>query len=164
MWFQISSSSITWEQIRNADSQAPPQTYRVSNSDPTYSVTNPASAGVRAQSLQSCSTLCNPMDLSPPGSTVHGILQVRILEGVAVPSSQGSSRPRDWTHVSYVFPIAGRLLTCWATWEARILTSPSGIWTQMLGNHSNTPSDWDHMYWLPEWLPLRNRAAGLPLI
>ena len=47
-------------------------------------------------------TLCNPMDCSPPGSSVHGILQVRLLEWVAIPSSQGSSQPRDEIHVSYV--------------------------------------------------------------
>ena len=51
--------------------------------------------------FQSCPTLCNPMDCSPPGSSVHGILQARILEWVAMPSSRGSSQPRDWTHVSY---------------------------------------------------------------
>ena len=40
------------------------------------------------------------MDCSPPGSSVRGILQSRILEGVAISSSRGSSRPRNWTHVS----------------------------------------------------------------
>ena len=40
---------------------------------------------------QSCLTLCDPMDCSPPGSSVHGVLQARILEGVAVPSSRGAS-------------------------------------------------------------------------
>ena len=45
----------------------------------------------------SCPTLCDPMDCSPPGSSVYGILQARILEWVAVPSSRGSSQPRDWT-------------------------------------------------------------------
>ena len=40
-------------------------------------------------------TLCNPMDCSPPGSSVHGILQTRILEWVAMPSSRGSSQPKD---------------------------------------------------------------------
>ena len=40
---------------------------------------------------QSCPTLCNPMDCSPPGSSVHGILQVRILEWVTIPLSRGSS-------------------------------------------------------------------------
>ena len=44
-----------------------------------------------SKSLQSCPTLCNPMDDSPPGSSVHGILQARILEWVAVPFSRGSS-------------------------------------------------------------------------
>ena len=51
---------------------------------------------------QSCLTLCDPMDCSPPGSSVHGILQSRILEWVAMPSSMGSSQPRDRTHVSYI--------------------------------------------------------------
>ena len=57
---------------------------------------------VCAQSLQSCPTLCDPMDCSLPGSSVHGILQARILEWVAMPSSRGSSRPRDRTQVSHV--------------------------------------------------------------
>ena len=45
--------------------------------------------GVHAKSLQSCPTLCDPMDCSPPGSSAHGILQARILEWVAMPSSRG---------------------------------------------------------------------------
>ena len=52
------------------------------------------------KSLQSRSTLCSPVNCSLPGSSVHGILQARILEGVAMPSSRGSSRPRDLTCVS----------------------------------------------------------------
>ena len=48
---------------------------------------------VSAQSLQACLTLCDPMDCSPPGSSVHGLLQARILEWVAVPSSRGASDP-----------------------------------------------------------------------
>ena len=55
---------------------------------------------VRAKSLQLCLTLCNPMNCSPPGSSVPGILQARKLELVAMPSSGGSSQPRDWTQVS----------------------------------------------------------------
>ena len=50
--------------------------------------------------LQSCPTLCDPMDCSLPGSSVHGILQARIPEWVAMPSFRGSSRPRDRTHLS----------------------------------------------------------------
>ena len=48
-----------------------------------------------AQSLQSCLSLCDPMDYSPPGSSIYGILQARILEWVAMSSSRGSSPPRD---------------------------------------------------------------------
>ena len=47
----------------------------------------------------SCPTLCNPMDCSPPGSSVHGISQARILEWVAMSFSRGSSPPRDKTHL-----------------------------------------------------------------
>ena len=64
---------------------------------------------------QSCPTLCNPMHYSPPGSSVHRILQASILEWVAMPFSWGSSRPRDQTWVSC---IAGRFFTIWATREA----------------------------------------------
>ena len=45
-----------------------------------------------------CLTLCYPMDCSPPDSSVHGILQARILDWVAMPSPRGSSWPRGWTH------------------------------------------------------------------
>ena len=51
---------------------------------------------------QSCLTLCDPVDCSPPGCSVHGISQAVILEWVAVPFSRGSSRPRDGTRVSCV--------------------------------------------------------------
>ena len=54
-------------------------------------------ACVRVKSLQSCLTLCHPIYCSPPGSSVHRILQARILEWVAIPFSRGSSLPRDRT-------------------------------------------------------------------
>ena len=60
------------------------------------------------QSLLSCPTLCDPMDRSPPSSSVHGILQARILQWVAVPSPRGSSRPRGRTRISCV---AGRFFS-----------------------------------------------------
>ena len=52
--------------------------------------------------LQLCPILCNPIDCSLQGSSVHGILEARILGWVAMPFSRGSSWPRDWTYVSYV--------------------------------------------------------------
>ena len=55
---------------------------------------------------QSCLILCDPMDCSPPGSSIHGILQARILEWIAMPCFRGSSQPRVWTQVS-------RLLHWW---------------------------------------------------
>ena len=64
---------------------------------------------------QSHPTLCNPMDCSPPGSSVHGILQRRTLAWVAIPFTRGSSRPRDRIWVSC---IAGRFFTVWDTREA----------------------------------------------
>ena len=67
-------------------------------------------------SHQSCPTLCDPMDCSPPGSPVHGILQERTLEWVSILSSMGSSQSRDQTQVSST---AGRFFTIWATREAR---------------------------------------------
>ena len=57
---------------------------------------------VHAKSLQSCPTLCSPMDCSPPGFSVHGILQARILKCVVMLSSRGSSPTRDQTCVSYI--------------------------------------------------------------
>ena len=65
-------------------------------------------AAAAANSLQLCPTLCYPIDGSPPGSSVPGILQARILEWVAVSFSRGSSRPRDRIHISCVSCMAGR--------------------------------------------------------
>ena len=59
-------------------------------------------------SAQWCLTLCDSMDCSPPGSSDHGIFQVRIIEWVAIFSSRGSSRPRDQTCISC---LVGRLFT-----------------------------------------------------
>ena len=65
---------------------------------------------------QSCPSPWDPMGCSPPASSIHGILQARILEGVAMLFSKESFQPRDWTQVSC---IAGGFLTVWATREAQ---------------------------------------------
>ena len=65
---------------------------------------------VCVKSLRSCPTVCDPMDYSLPGSSVLGTLQARILECFAMPSSRGSSQPRDQTRVSYVSSIGRRVL------------------------------------------------------
>ena len=71
---------------------------------------------VYAKSLQLCLTLCDSMDYSPPGSTVRGILQARILEWVAMPSFRGSSPPRDGTPSLMSPALAGGFFTISATW------------------------------------------------
>ena len=99
-------------------------------------------------------TLCDPMDWSPPGSSVHGIFQARILEWVTISSSQGSSRPRDRTHISCI-SYNGRCFlyhcnTCDYTW---LFTSTPAIFLKS-NNHNNhlstkTPlfqSIWGHAY------------------
>ena len=63
---------------------------------------------------QSCLILCDTMDCSPPGSSVLGIFQARILEWITISFSKGSSQPRGQTLVSC---IAGRVFTVWATKE-----------------------------------------------
>ena len=64
---------------------------------------------------QSCLSLCDPLDCSLPGSSLHGIFQARILEWVAISFSKGSSPPRDQT---WVFCVAGGFFTNWAIREA----------------------------------------------
>ena len=86
--------------------------------------------------LLSCSaprsypTLCNPMDYSLPGSSVHGIFQSRILEWVAISYFRGCSWPRHWTCISWVSCIGRQNLYHCATWEARLQTllSLAKVW------------------------------------
>ena len=95
----------------------PPNTITLGVSSPAYGFgvgdTNTQSICVHAQSWL---TLCNPMDYSPPGSSVHWIFQARVLEWVAISSSRGSSRPRDWTHVISCISCIGRWIL-YHTWK-----------------------------------------------
>ena len=63
---------------------------------------------VRVKWLQSCPALCDPMDCSPPSFSVHGILQSKILEWVAMPSSRGSSQTKDQTRTSLLSEPPGK--------------------------------------------------------
>ena len=72
------------------------------------------SLGKESEVAQLCLTLCDPMDCSLPGSSVHGIFQAVVLEWIAISFSSGSSRPRDGTQVSR---IVDRRFTVWATRE-----------------------------------------------
>ena len=94
---------------------APLQEFRISMSRVWTFLYLRASACLVAQS---CLTLCDSVDCSPPGISFHGILQARMLDWVAIPFSRGSSQPRDGTWVSC---IAGRLFSVWVTREAQRL-------------------------------------------
>ena len=88
---------------------------------------------VRLFPVANCDRLYDPMDCSPAGSSVHGILQARRLQWVAMPSSRASSRPRDRTRVSRIgrgMLSMNHLGSCHArlTWsEMRSLRAPSGM-------------------------------------
>ena len=98
---------------------------------------------MHAQSLSCIWIFCDPMDCSPPGSSVHGIFQARILEWVAISFSKGSSPPRDWNHISCI----GRwIFYHWATYLARLfgdkVPTPTDIYENMYNpvkshRHSN---------------------------
>ena len=73
--------------------------------------------GILSVCAQLCLTLCNPKDCSPPGSSVHGIFQARILEQLAISSFRGSSQSRDQIHVSCISYIGRWILYHRVTWE-----------------------------------------------
>ena len=83
---------------------------------------------VRAKSLQSCPTLYDPMEYSPPGFSVHGISQARVLEWAAMTSSRGSYWPKDWICVFCVSCIGRWVRYHCATWEATPVKSSPAPW------------------------------------
>ena len=87
---------------------------------------------------QSCLTLCDPMDYSSPGSSVHGILQATIMKWLAIPFSRGSSYPRNWTGVSHT---AGRFLTIYLY---KVLYCFQNITSF---NAQNSPLRWERLLW-----------------
>ena len=115
------------------------------------------------ESLQSCPTLCNPMDCSPPGFSVHGILQARLLEWVAMPSSRESSPPRDRTRISR---IASRFFTAEPLWKPpashrnhkTVYERPRGTpWSMLLSlsTNFNCLAKWElSLYLLSFWTSL----------
>ena len=77
----------------------------------------PRPSDMCVQVTQSYPTLCNPLDYSPPGSSIHGILQARILEWVAIFFSRGASWPKDWAPISC---FGSWILNHWVTREAPV--------------------------------------------
>ena len=101
-----------------------------------FSSEGPEATLLESEVAQSCPTLCDPMDCSLPGSSIHGIFQARILEWVSISFSKGSSRPEDQTQVSCV---VGRCFTIWATYP------------RPLQNEASCQSYW-HIYHLISFL------------
>ena len=95
----------------------PPYTYTLSSLQPSLLNHYPI---LKMSVARLCLTLCDSMDCSPPGFSVQGILQARILEWVAVPSSRESSQPRAWFQVSH---LASGFFTVWVTREAQLVPS-----------------------------------------
>ena len=99
---------------------------------------------------QSGVSVCDPMECSPPGSSVHGISQARVLEWLAISFSRGSSPPRDGTHVAC---IAGGFFTIWATW-------PAHSWWQCLLSDDEKKEEryWNRLFSWAEFLPLGHQG------
>ena len=123
----ITSQVQVWEPetpyglIKSGNTQYLFSPYRLDHGDPKIKIKFfPVFLGIvesKVNVAQSCTTLCDPMDCSLPGSSVHGIFQARILEWVAISFSRRSSQPRDQTQVSH---IVGRRFTVWATRDSGI--------------------------------------------
>ena len=127
--------------------------------------------GMCAKSLQSCPTLWNPMNGSWPGSSVHEILQARILEWFTMPSSRGSSWPRYQTRVSC---LAGEFFTTNAVWAEKAMAPHSSApawkipWTGEPGRLQSLGSlrvghDWATSLWLFTFMPWRRKWQPTPV-
>ena len=95
---------------------------------------------------QSCPTLCDPMHCSPPGSSVYGIVQSRILDWIAIPFSRGSSWPRDRTCISWASCMVGGFFTFWVTGEVQEVAGWSLIelaWLQLGPPSHQVPWAWN---------------------
>ena len=108
---------------------------------------------------QSCPTLCDPMDCSPPGSSVHRILRARILEWVAISFSRGSFWLRDQTWISC---IVGKHFTVWATSKVNFRSDQinrsvmsDSLWAYEL-QHTRPPCP----HYLPEFAQTRVHWVG----
>ena len=121
---KISEDILIWTRLRNylidSKDHLPDSKFFASKHNTWAKVT--VCLGNRAHtcllSLQSCLTLCDPMDYSPPSSSIHGILQAKKLEWVAMPSSRESSDPGIEPASLKSPALAGRFFTTSPTWEA----------------------------------------------
>ena len=90
---------------------------------------------------QACPTHCDPMDCSPPGSSVQEILQARILKWVAIPSSKGSSQHRNQTHISCVSCIGRQVLYQLSHWRSPLIPTVFSVMTILVVIAEKTDSN-----------------------
>ena len=111
--------------------------------------------------LSICCCLCDHMDCSPSGSSVHGISQARILEWVPISSSRGTSRPADQTHTSYISCLAGIFFTTELPEQPCIInrSGPITSW-EIDGETVETVSDFI-LFWAPKSLQMVTAAMKL---
>ena len=112
---------------------------------------------------QSCLTLCSPVDCSPPGPSVYGLFQARILEQVAIAYSRRSSQPRGWNHVSCVSCIGSQILDHCTTWLRWWYTKCSWECREgHLTSHKGLKEWWELMLWLSlkEWVGISWLGCG----
>ena len=112
---------------------------------------------VKVKVAQSCPTLCDPTDCSLPGSSVHGILQARMLEWVAIPSSRGSSQPRDQTQVS---GIAGGFFTIGATRQRLLVSSVAQLCPTLCDPMNRSMPGLPVYHQLPEFTQIHVHQVG----
>ena len=118
-------------------------------------------------STQWCLTLCNPMDQHPPGSSVHGTFQARILEWVAIYFSRGSSLLRHWIQVSCIFCIGGGFFNSWVTTEAPRKLVYKGYSQSSLEhsifhlNKTDLPQK-ESILWIEQWVHLEGGHMKWP--
>ena len=99
---------------------------------------------------ESSLTICDPADCSPPGFSVRGILQARLLEWVAISSSRGSSQPRGWTHISWVSCIGRQVryeLRHWGSPSSPTVTDRSARRGQLWGDQGSC----SQCPWMKKW-------------
>jgi len=122
----------SWLSNNNKHSQHIPARQHVPNDGASSEYHQPIKNGGGCLLTQSCMILCDPTDYSPPGSSVHGILQARILEWVAISFSRGYFWPKDRTCISW---IGRQILYHWTTWEAPIKNSATFIIERQKDSH-----------------------------
>ena len=116
---------------------------------------------------QSCPTLCNPMDCSLPGSSVHGIFQARVLEWAAISLARGSSQPRNWTQVSCIagscFTVSEKAMAPHSrtlAWKIPWMEEPGGL--QFMGSR-RVGHDWATSLSLFTFLHWRRNRQPTPV-